>query len=101
MANPNLFQTIRTPVWGTGSVTAYTGTAGTTASILRAGVNAVWVLCTTAAYVRVGADPTAAAGDWPVAANVPIIIPIENDGGFKVSAVQVASGGNLHVIGLV
>lgn len=99
MANPNLFQTVRSPIFGSGSVTSYTGTAGTT-SAMKPGVNAVWVLCTTAAYVKVGVGVTATNVDWPVAANVPVIIPLEADGSV-VSAVQVASGGNLHVIGMV
>ena len=99
MANPNLFQTVRSPIFGSGSVTSYTGTAGTTAA-MKPGVNAVWVLCTTAAYVKVGVSATATSVDWPVAANVPVIIPIETNGSV-VSAVQVASGGNLHVIGMV
>lgn len=101
MANPNLFQTIRAPIFGTGSVTSYTGTAGATSAINQPGVNAVWVLCTTAAYVKVGVSATATSVDWPVAANVPVIIPVEAEPGFRVSAIQVASGGNLHVIGLV
>lgn len=101
MANPNLFQTTHSPVWGTGSVTSYTGTAGTTSAINVAGVNAVWVLTTTAAYVKVGAGVTAVSGDFPMAANVPYIFPVEGQPGFVVSAVQVSSGGNLHVIGLV
>lgn len=96
MANPNLFQTIRSPIYGSGSVTAYTGTAGSSAA-LKPGVAAVWVLCTTAAYVRVGG--TATANDFPVAANVGVVLPVETDGSV-VSAIQVASGGNLHVIGL-
>ena len=99
MANPNLFQTIRSPIFGSGSVTSYTGTAGTTAA-MKYGVNAVWVLCTTAAYVKVGPAVTATSVDWPVAANVPVIIPLESENSV-VSAVQVASGGNLHVIGMV
>jgi hypothetical protein len=55
----------------------------------------VRVLCTTAAFIRVGVSPTAVAADYPVAANVPENIPIYP--GEKVSAIQVASGGNLYV----
>lgn len=98
MANPNLFQTVRYPIFGSGSVTSYTGTAGTT-SAMKPGVQCVWVLCTTAAYVKVGAAATATNVDWPVAANIPVIIPLTADGDV-VSAVQVALGGNLHVIGM-
>jgi hypothetical protein len=53
------------------------------------------VLCTTAAFIRVGISPTAVAADFPVAANVPENIPCYP--GDKVSAIQVASGGNLYV----
>jgi hypothetical protein len=96
----DLYMTIRRPIFGTGSVTAYTGTAGNAAAF-GAGVSSVWVLCTTAAYVKVGVSATATSVDWPVAANVPIVIPIDGDStGKNVSAVQVSSGGNLHIIGL-
>lgn len=96
------FMTIRNPMYGHGTVTAYTGTAGTRA-VLPAGCQSVWVMCTTAAYVRVGVDPTAVATDFPVAANVGYVLPLRADTpseSQKVSAVQVAAGGNLHVIPL-
>lgn len=101
----NLFQTIRRPIYGKGSVTAYTGTAGTSGA-LPDGCGAVAVLCTTLAHVKVGVDPTATTADLTVAANVTYVLPIEkptnpgSDGAIKVSAVQVASGGNLHVMPL-
>lgn len=94
--------TIRTPMYGQGTVTAYTGTAGTRAA-LPAGCNSVWVLCTTAAYVRVGASPTAVATDFPVAANVGVVLPLKAgvpSESQAVSAIQVSSGGNLHVMPL-
>lgn len=96
------YMTIRNPMYGKGSVTAYTGTAGTSAA-LPTGANSVWVLCTTAAYVRVGVDPTAVATDFPVAANVGVVLPLVGNRDSeqqKVSAVQVAAGGNLHIIPL-
>lgn len=89
-------------MYGQGTVTAYTGTAGTRAA-LPAGCNSVWVLCTTAAYVRVGVSPTAVTSDFPVAANVGYVLPLRADKSSEeqaVSAVQVAAGGNLHVIPL-
>jgi len=53
------------------------------------------VLCTTAAFVRIGPTPTAVAGDYPMAANVPETLPVR--AGDQVSAIQVASGGTLYV----
>jgi hypothetical protein len=96
------------PIWGKGQVVAYTGTAGTITNILPEGCYAVLVICTTFAYVKVGVDPTATTADLPVPANVATIIPIVDEpkaivggaAGLKVSAVQVAAGGNLHVIPL-
>ena len=83
---------------GGGQVVAYTGTAGTISNALPPGAKAVWVFCTTIAHVKVGADPTATAADFPVPASVPVIFTIENNtGDIKVSAIQTASGGNLHV----
>lgn len=55
----------------------------------------VRVLVTTAAFIRIGVNPTAVAGDYAMAANVPetfAVVP-----GEKISAVQVASGGTLYV----
>lgn len=86
---------------GDGQVVAYTGTAGTIANPLPAGATAVWVFCTTTAYVKVGTSPTATAIDIPVPANWPVMIQIDtNNGDLKVSAVQETIGGNLHVIGV-
>ena len=93
-------ETMHQPIFGKGSVTAYTGTAGTT-GFLPEGAKAVWVLTTTAAYVTVGTSPTAASTDLPLPANIPFIIRLEQPSeSLKVSAVQVSSGGNLHVMPL-
>ena len=98
------FMTIRNPMYGSGQNVAYTGTAGTVTNSLPAGCNSVWVLCTTAAYVRVGAAPTATTSDFPVAANVGVVLPLPGDKDpqdtVKVSAVQVSSGGTLYMIPL-
>lgn len=87
------------PIAGAGQVVAYTGTAGTVANNLPAGTGAVWVFCTSIAHVKIsvaGTDATTA--DFPVPASVPVIIPVNFGGqGFKVSAIQSAAGGNLHV----
>lgn len=89
---------IRHPIYGSGSKTAYTGTAGTvtvpgtTASVM------IWV--STAAFVRVGG--TATTSDLPLPANAPIIIPTTSTTGapITVSAIQDASNGNMYVIAM-
>lgn len=84
---------------GTGQVVAYTGTAGTIANNLPGSAKAVWIFCTSIAHVRVSAGGTAATtADIPVPASWPIIVPLDvNNGDIKVSAIQSAAGGNLHV----
>lgn len=99
----DLFVTRYRPIYGKGQVKAYTGTAGTIDSALPPCTPAVAVICTTFAYVKIGSNPTATTADMPVPANVLVVLPVE--GAFtasdiKVSAVQVAAGGNLHVIPL-
>lgn len=85
-----------------GQTVAYTGTAGTVNGWLP-GCDGVMVMCTTAAFVRVAADgtgETATAGDTPVTANVATAFRIPSklleSGKWTVSAIQVASGGNLY-----
>lgn len=84
---------------GPGQVVAYTGTAGTIANALPPNCTAVWVFCTSIAHVKVSEGGTSATtSDFPVPASQPVIFPIaENDGTVKVSAIQSAAGGNLHV----
>lgn len=84
--------------WG-GQTVAYTGTAGTVTGWTVDGASAVWVVCTTAAYVRVGSGVTATTADLYVPANVGVLIrvpPKGGTGGFTVSAIQVASGGSVY-----
>lgn len=83
---------------GPGQVVAYTGTAGTTTA-LPAGTAAVWVFCTSIAHVKISTAGTSATTvDFPIPASVPVIFPLVNYGGpVKVSAIQSAAGGNLHV----
>lgn len=84
---------------GPSQVVAYTGTAGTITNKLPVGAAGVWVFCTSIAYVKVGVDPTATTTDIPVPASWPVLIPIVNNtGDYKVSAIQSAAGGNLHVL---
>lgn len=85
---------------GPGQIVAYTGTAGTIANALPAGTQAVWVFCTTTAYIAYGTNPTAVAGTgFPLPANWPVKILLNQNAnvGIKVSAVQETTGGNLHV----
>lgn len=83
---------------GSGQVVSYTGTAGTISNPLPSTARAVMIFCTTIAHVKVGVSPTATTADIPVPASFPIIVPLDvNNGDIKVSAIQSASGGNLHV----
>jgi hypothetical protein len=74
---------------------SYTGTAGTISNAIGVGIDAVRVVCTTAAYVAIGKDPTATTSDVYMAAGVPEVFIARS--GEKVSAIQVASGGSVHV----
>lgn len=76
------------------STTAYTGTAGTSGAAPD-GTIAVRVLTTTAAYIRIEKDATAVANDTYMPAGV--FDYFQCGAGEKVSAIQVASGGNLQV----
>ena len=95
---PTLNAVIRRPIYGTGTKTAYTGTAGSTS--VPPTTQSVLVWCSTAAYVAVG--KTATTADIPLPANAPCIIPIDNPTGgpITVSAIQDASGGNLYCVAM-
>lgn len=80
---------------GTHQSVSYTGTAGTITSAASTGTHRVRVVVTTAAFVLIGKDPTATASDVYVPADVPHYFTISP--GEKVSAIQSASGGTLHV----
>lgn len=83
---------------GPSQTVAYTGTAGTITNAIPAGAAGVMLFCTTAAYVKVGVSPTATTTDIPVPPNWMVIIPTpNNDGNYKVSAVQQATGGSMLV----
>lgn len=73
-------------------------------SVMTLGVQArdvrfIKVFTTTIAHVAIGASPTATTRDYPMAASVPVIFPVA--AGDKVSAIQSAAGGNLHVVELI
>lgn len=84
-----------------GQVISYTGTAGVIANALPQGAFAVWIFCTSIAHVKISYDDAATAAttaDFPVPASVPVKIPLApGKTGVKVSAIQSAAGGNLHV----
>jgi hypothetical protein len=76
---------------------SYTGTAGST-STWNPGPEGVVVWSTTAAYIRVGEGVTATTSDTPIPANTPIPFVVPNGTGapWRVSAIQVASGGSVY-----
>lgn len=80
---------------GATQVASYTGTAGVITNPVAAGVQIVRVTLTTAGHIAIGTAPTATTSDIYMPANVPeyfVVPPL-----CKVSAIQVSSGGNLHV----
>jgi len=76
---------------------SYTGTAGST-STWPAGPQGVVIWSTTAAYVTVGEGVTATASSTPIPANtpVPFIVPSGTGADWRVSAIQIASGGTVY-----
>lgn len=76
---------------------SYTGTAGSTGT-WDAGVEALLVWTTTAAYISVGNNVTATTSSTPIPANVPVpfAVPKGTGGPWRVSAIQVSSGGNVY-----
>jgi hypothetical protein len=75
---------------------SYTGTAGTVTA-WPVGPRAVWVFCTTQAYVRVGVGVTATTADFPVPANFPVILAVpDQNAPWVVSAIQAAAGGSVY-----
>ena len=79
-------------------VVAYTGTAGNGAA-LAVGVKAVDVVCTTAAYIAIGKTAVATSSYIPVEAAKHYRYAVAQ--GDRVSAIQQASGGNVHIVSLV
>lgn len=86
--------------WGTGRLgthqsASYTGTAGTITNAITAGVHKVRVVVTTAAFIKIGSSPTATTGDVYMPADSPEYFTVAE--GEKVSAIQSAASGTLHV----
>lgn len=80
---------------GTHQTVSYTGTHGVITNATNASTQVIRVVCTTAAYIAIGTAPVATTSDMYVPANVPEYFIV--NGARKVSAVQVSSGGALHV----
>ncbi len=83
---------------------AVTLTWSPSTTVMTLGVQArdvlfVKVFTTSIAHVAIGASPTATTRDYPLPASYPQIFPVA--AGDKVSAVQSAAGGNLHVVELL
>lgn len=81
---------------GATQVVAYTGTAGTITNATGAGIQVIRVVLTTAGHIAITTAGTAATtSDIYMPAGIPeyFVVPAS----VKVSAIQVASGGNLHV----
>jgi hypothetical protein len=76
---------------------SYTGTAGSTTA-WPAGPQGVVVWSTTAAYVVIGEGVTATTSSTPIPANTPIpfIVPQGTGAPWRVSAIQIASGGTVY-----
>jgi hypothetical protein len=76
---------------------SFTGTAGSTGT-WDAGPEGVVVWCTQAAYVVVGEGVTATTSSTPIPANTPIpfVVPKGTGAPWRVSAIQVATGGNVY-----
>lgn len=76
---------------------SYTGTAAAT-STWTPGPQGVVVFATTAAYIAVGEGVTATTASTPLPANVPVVfaVPAGTGAPWRVSAIQVASGGDIY-----
>lgn len=96
MSSADRMSVLRTPAADAKTQT-YTGTAGVTGTWQPA-FPCVMIWCTTAAYVAVGEGVTATVASTPIPANTPIFLPVPEGTGapWRVSAVQIASGGSVY-----
>jgi hypothetical protein len=72
---------------------AYTGTAAATTNPV--GSTFVRVVCTTAAFVSFGTNPTATLADLYVPANLPEWFPV--DASYKVSILRASADGTAYI----
>ena len=77
---------------------SYTGTAGNTGGFPAGVSNGVLVWCTTDAYVKVGENAVATSANTPIPANTPVIfrVPQGTNAAWRVSAIQISSGGTVY-----
>ena len=76
-------------------VVAYTGTAGNGAAI-GPGIHAVHIITTTAAFIKIGKTAVATVNDIPCPSlGLGYVFGVTE--GDRVSAIQSAAGGNVHI----
>lgn len=83
------------PLNGLTQTVAYTGTAGVATNAFGTQTTTIYVVSTTACFIKFGTAPTATTADMYLPANFPFVLQCR--GGEKVSAIQVAAGGSLYV----
>lgn len=81
---------------GTHQIAAYTSVAGSITNAFSASASLARVVPTTAAYVKIGSTPTAAATNsvYMKAGDVEYFVVRPGE---KISAIRVATSGSLHV----
>lgn len=89
------FATTFTPIVGGTQTAAFTGTSAAISNAVGSQTRVVRLYATQDCYVAVGASPTATTSDMPLPAGA--IEYIKINPGEKVAAVQISTGGNLHV----
>lgn len=78
-----------------GANVSYTGTAGST-STFPSGPQGVLVWVTTDAYVVAGVGVTATTSDTPIPAYTPVVLDVKAGEPWRVSAIQISSGGTVY-----
>jgi hypothetical protein len=81
---------------GVSDVVAYTGTS-VQSVVVPANIHEIRVCCTSNAWINIGQDPTASAGDNSLYIPAGLVEYFHVSPGQKVAAIQDASGGNLVV----
>ena len=88
---------LRDPITTTGYNVAYTGTAGSTTAY-QTGPTSVLVWSTSDCYVKVGEGVTATTSDTPIPSYTPFFLPVPQGTGapWRVSAIQISTGGTIY-----
>lgn len=84
---------------GTHQSASYTGTASTAVTNFTTGTQKVRIVVTTAAYIKIGASPTATTSDVYMPADSPEYFTVNP--GESISAIRVSASGTLHVTEIV